>query len=190
MEEDIVIQVFRKYLESIGKRVHAKPKTAAGPDFVVEGFAYECKGTDVEEKRLFNQLLQYASQYLGVGLVLPYDALTLEFIWKLEALEQLMKQLWGKDLELYLVADVNDRVYAIRKIGNAALLDVKVHQTLNRLASKFSSIGSMEEKEKKALEFLQSLESELIKELRELIIEEATTHRSAWDGGIINSIIE
>jgi hypothetical protein len=35
MKEDIVVQVFRKYLESIGKRGHPKPKTAAGPDFVV-----------------------------------------------------------------------------------------------------------------------------------------------------------
>jgi effector-binding domain-containing protein len=96
-----------------------------------------------------------------------------------------MKQLWGKDLELYLVADVNDRVYAIRKIGNAALLDVKVHQTLSRLAQKFSSFGSMEEKEKKVLEFLQSLESELIKELRELIIGEAAARKSAWEGGIL-----
>jgi hypothetical protein len=183
MEEDAVIQVFRKYLESIGKRVHAKPKTAAGPDFVVEGFAYECKGTDVEEKRLFNQLLQYASQYLGVGLALPYDALTFEFVWKLEALEQLIKQLWRKDLELYLVADADDRVYAIRKIGNTALLDVKIHQTLNLLASKFSSIGSTEEKEKKALELLQNIESEFLKELKELIIGEATTRKSAWEGG-------
>lgn len=183
MEEDAVIQVFRKYLESIGKRVHAKPKTAAGPDFVVEGFAYECKGTDVEEKRLFNQLLQYASQYLGVGLALPYDALTFEFVWKLEALEQLMKQLWGKDLELYLVADADDRVYAIRKIGNAELLDVKMRQILNLLASKFSSIGSTEEKEKKALELLQNIESEFLKELKELIIGEATTRKSAWEGG-------
>jgi hypothetical protein len=185
MKEDVVIKVFSKYLESIGKSIRPKPKTAAGPDFVVEGFAYECKGTDFEEKRLFDQLLQYASQYLGVGLVLPYDALTLEFVWKLEALEQLMKQLWGKDLELYLVADVDDRAYAIRKIGNAALLDVKMHQTLNRLASKFSSIGSTEEKEKKVLELLQSLESELIKELRELIIGEAIARRSAWEGGIL-----
>jgi hypothetical protein len=188
MEEDVVIQVFRKYLESIGKSIRLKPKTAAGPDFVVEGFAYECKGTDVEEKRLFNQLLQYASQYSGVGLVLPYDALTFEFIWKLEALEQLMKQLWGKDLELYLVADVNDRVYAIHKIGNTALLDVKIHQTLSRLASKFSSIGSTEEKEKKALELLQNIESEFLKELKELIIGEATTLRSAWEGGIFHLV--
>jgi hypothetical protein len=184
MEEDVVIQVFRKYLESIGKIVRAKPKTTAGPDFVVEGHAYECKGTNFDEKRLFNQLLQYASQYLGVGLVLPYDVLTFEFVWKLEALEQLMKQLWGRDLELYLVADVNDRIYAIRKIGNTALLDMKIHQILSRLAQKFSSIGSTEEKEKKALELLQNIESEFLKELKELIIGEATTHRSAWDGGI------
>ena len=33
------------YLESIGKRTKVKPKTAAGPDFVVEGIAYECKGS-------------------------------------------------------------------------------------------------------------------------------------------------
>jgi hypothetical protein len=86
---------------------------------------------------------------LGVGLALPYDALTLEFVWKLEALEQLIKQLWRKDLELYLVADVNDRIYAIRKIGNTALLDAKIHQTLNLLASKFSSIGSTDEKKRR-----------------------------------------
>jgi hypothetical protein len=100
--------------------------------------------------------------------------------WKLEAVERF----WGRDLELYLVADVNDRIYAIRKIGNAALLDVKMHQTLSRLAQKFSSISSIEEKEKKVLEFLQGMESELIKELKELIIGEATARKSAWEGGI------
>jgi len=180
MEEDVVIQIFRRYLESIGKRARAKPKTAAGPDFVVEGYAYECKGTNVDEKRLFNQLLQYASQYLGVSLVLPYDALTLELIWKLEAIEQFL----GRDLELYLVAEINDRTYAIRKIGNASLLDSKIHQTLNNLAQKFASISSIEEKEKKILEFLENMENELIKELKDLIIKEATTRRSAWEGGI------
>ncbi|MCC6004210.1 MAG: hypothetical protein LM590_07700 [Thermofilum sp.] len=81
MEEDVVIQVFRNYLENVGKSVRAKPKSAAGPDFVVEGHAYECKGTDFDKKRLFSQLLQYASQYSGVSLVLPYDALTLELTW-------------------------------------------------------------------------------------------------------------
>jgi hypothetical protein len=59
-----------------------------------------------------------------------------------------------------------------------------VHQTLSRLAQKISSIGSTEEKEKKALELLQNIESEFLKELKELIIGEATTHRSAWEGGI------
>jgi hypothetical protein len=180
MEEDVVIQVFRNYLESIGKSVRAKPKSAAGPDFVVEGHAYECKGTNFDEKRLFNQLLQYASQYSGVSLVLPYDALTLELTWKLEAIEQFLR----RDLELYLVADVDDRMYAIRRVGNAAFLDVRIHQVLNNLAQKFFSISSIEEKEKRILEFLENMESELIKELKELIIREVAARRSAWEGGI------
>ena len=180
MEEDVVIQVFRKYLESIGKIVRAKPKTTAGPDFVVEGHAYECKGTNFDEKRLFNQLLQYASQYSGVSLVLPYDALTLELIWKLKAIEQFLR----RDLELYLVADVDDRVYAICRIGSVVLLDTRIHQALNNLAQKFSSINSIEEKEKMVLEFLKNMESELIKELKELIIREVAARRSAWEGGV------
>jgi len=77
MEEDVMIQVFRKYLENIGKSVRAKPKSAAGPDFVVEGHAYECKGTNFNKKGLFSQLLQYASQYSGVSLVLPERAIPL-----------------------------------------------------------------------------------------------------------------
>jgi hypothetical protein len=161
-------------------RACAKPKSAAGPDFVVEGHAYECKGTDFDKKRLFSQLLQYASQYSGVSLVLPYDALTLELIWKLKAIEQFLR----RDLELYLVADIDDRMYAIRRIGSAGLLDMRVHQALNSLAQKFSSISSVEEKEKRILEFLENMESELIKELKELIAREAAACRSAWEGGV------
>jgi hypothetical protein len=36
-----------------------------------------------------------------------------------------------------------------------------MHQALSRLVQKFSLISSIEEKEKKALEFLQNIESEL-----------------------------
>jgi len=83
-----------------------------------------------------------------------------------------------------LVAEIDDRMYAIRKIGNASLLDLKIHQILNNLARKFASIGSIEEKEKKILEFLENMENELIKELKDLIIKEATSRSSAWEGGI------
>jgi prefoldin subunit 5 len=99
---------------------------------------------------------------------------------ELEAIEQFLR----RDLELYLVADIDDRMYAIRRIGSAGLLDMRVHQALNSLAQKLSSISSIEEKEKRVLEFLQSMESELRKELKELIIGEATARKSAWEGGI------
>jgi len=80
MEEDVVKQVFKMYLESIGKKIKVKSKTAAGPDFIVEGNAYECKGSKLDGRGLFTQILQYAFQFSRVGLVLPYDVITLELI--------------------------------------------------------------------------------------------------------------
>jgi hypothetical protein len=70
MEEDIVKQVFQMYLESIKKKTKVRLKTAAGPDFIVEGNAYECKGSKFDEKGLFTQVLQYAFQFSRVGFTL------------------------------------------------------------------------------------------------------------------------
>jgi hypothetical protein len=70
MEEDIVKQVFQMYLESIKKKTKVRLKTAAGPDFIVEGNAYECKGSKFDEKGLFIQVLQYAFQFSRVGFTL------------------------------------------------------------------------------------------------------------------------
>jgi len=178
-----VVQIFKRYLESIGKSPRVKQKTAAGPDFVIEGYAYECKGTDVDEKKLFNQLLRYASQYLGVGLVLPYDALSLKLIWQLKAIEQFLTRDLNKVLEVYLVAETPDRGYAIRRIGSVSALDMEMYQVLDDLAQKFASISSIEEKERKILEFLENMGEELRKELKDRIIKEAATCSSAWEGG-------
>ncbi|RLE84254.1 MAG: hypothetical protein DRJ67_10825, partial [Thermoprotei archaeon] len=90
MEEDVVKAVFIRYLQNLRKRPVPRGKSAPGPDVIVEGYAYECKGSRFERRVLFRQLTSYALQYRGVGVALPWDALDCLLIHQLEALEALL----------------------------------------------------------------------------------------------------
>ena len=57
MKEDVVRAVFIKYLRNLGKIVVEKKKNVPGPDVVVEGYAYECKGSRFNRGKLFEQLI-------------------------------------------------------------------------------------------------------------------------------------
>jgi hypothetical protein len=192
MEEDVVKQVFKMYLESIGKKTKIRPKTASGPDFIVEGNAYECKGSKFDEKGLLTQVLQYAFQFSRVGLVLPYDAITFELIWKLEAIEYFIRESPGleRSIEIFLVAEAGDQKYAIYNFSSAGSLNLKIGEILYNLSPKFISISSIDEKEGKILEFLENIETEIREEIKKYIVSKAKEAKSAWDGGIFPLHIE
>jgi len=44
MKEDAVKEVFIKYLQNLGKTPLLRKKNVPGPDVIIEGHAYECKG--------------------------------------------------------------------------------------------------------------------------------------------------
>lgn len=43
MNEELVQKIFQQYLMKLDKKPREKPKSASGPDFIVDGHAYECK---------------------------------------------------------------------------------------------------------------------------------------------------
>jgi hypothetical protein len=188
MEEDIVRQVFRMYLESVGKKVVVRRKTAAGPDFIVEGVAYECKGSRFDEKGLFDQILQYAFQFSRVGLVIPYDAITLKLIWKLKAMEYFIREspALERSIEMFLVAETEDKKYAIYNFGSARYLDIEVDSILRDLISNFTSISSIEEKKERILEFLEDADVKIREEIKKFIICRAKEAKSVWKGGVFS----
>jgi hypothetical protein len=188
MKEEIVKQIFEKYLESFGKQIKTKPRTAAGPDFIVEGKAYECKGSKFNERGLFAQVLQYAFQFSVVGLVLPYDVITFELIWKLEATENFIQKGPGLErcIEIFLVAEAEDQEYAICRFSSPRALNGEVSSILYNLIPEFASIGSIEEKEKKILEFLENIEARIKEEFKKRVLLKAKEVKSPYDGGIFS----
>jgi hypothetical protein len=185
MKEDLVREIFQRYLHKLGKVVKTKAKSASGPDFVVEGKAYECKGTKFDEKKLFSQLLSYGLQYSQISLVIPYNALNFTFLWKLEALEKFLGDNPNQSIEIYLIAPHEGESYAIYRRSYARSLYFEISSILHRLIPEFTKL-SIEEKESKVLNFLKGIESQIKEEFRKLIIEKIQETKTTWEGALIN----
>jgi hypothetical protein len=192
MDEDIVRQIFKVYLEKRERKpIKIRSKHAAGPDFRVNGWDYECKGTEFDEKGLFNQLVSYASESAVVNLVMPWDALkSFDFIWKLEAIEKFIKRdpHDERSIGIYLIAEIEEKKYAICNFHHARSLNNAISSILYKLIPSFTQISSIEEKEQKIIKFLNRMEDKIREEFRELVIQkakEAEEAKKIWDGAII-----
>jgi hypothetical protein len=101
-------------------------------------------------------------------LVLPYDAITFELIWKLEAVEYFIRESLGleRSIEIFLVAETEDQKYAIYNFHSVRSLNLEIGTILYNLIPKFTSISSINEKEEKILEFLENMETEIKGEIK------------------------
>ena len=122
MKEDVVKTVFIKYLQNLGRSPVLRKKNVPGPDVIIEGCAYECKGSKFKKDILFKQLISNALQYSRVGVVLPWDALDCLFIHQLEALEMLIRDHPNleKSIEIYIVAQEGN-TYFLRRWSSTRL---------------------------------------------------------------------
>ena len=188
MEEKIVKKVFKNYLEKREKKpIKLRKDSAAGPDFVIEGKAYECKGSKLVEKSLFIQLLSYAFQYSSISLVIPYDALKFTLLWQLEAIEKFIREHPNveRTIEVYLISESEDKVYALCN-WSAKMLNCEISSIIYNLIPNFANLPSVKEKEEKILEFLRNFEQNMKTEIKNLIIKKAKESDSIWKATLID----
>ena len=193
MEEDLIKKIFYQYLCKLSNYTKLnnytklinppkiKSQSSPGPDFIMEGKAYECKGTKFDEKNLFSQLLSYGLQYSQIGLIIPYDALNFKLLWKLEALEKFLE----KSIEIYLIASYGEKNYAVYCWSSARMLNSEISSILYYLGQNFKNIP-IEEKEKKIINFLDAIETQIKEEFKKYTIDKAKNAKSIWEGALIN----
>jgi len=182
MKEDLVKAVFIKYLKNLGKTPKPKKKNVPGPDVIIEGNAYECKGSKFEKDRLFRQLISNALQYSILGVVIPWDALDCLFIHQLEALELLIREHPNleRSIEIYIVAQEGD-TYFLRRWSSARLLSLEIDRVAHEHLPEYAKL-SPEEKESKILEFLKDFNEKIREYVKNAVIKEGRNPSDPWKG--------
>jgi len=182
MREDIVKAVFIKYLKNLGKAPKFKKKNVPGPDVIIEGNAYECKGSKFEKDRLFRQLISNALQYSILGIVIPWDALDCLFIHQLEALELLIREHpnMPRSIEIYVVAQEDD-AYFLRRWSSAGLLSLDIKKVAYECLPEYVKLPP-EEKESKISEFLKDFDNKIREYIKNVVIKEGRNPSGPWKG--------
>ena len=182
MKEDIVKAVFIKYLENLGKTPKLKKKNVPGPDVIIEGNAYECKGSEFKKDILFRQLISNALQYSRLGIVIPWDALDCLFIHQLEALELLIREHPNlqRSIEIYVVAQEDD-IYFLRRWSSARLLSLDIDKVAYEGLAECVKLLP-EEKESKILEFLKGFDNKIRGYLKNVVIRDGRNPSDPWTG--------
>ena len=178
----MVKEVFVRYLWNLGKRPVPRKKNVPGPDVIIGGYAYECKGSRFEKSALFKQLVSYALQYSGVGVVLPWDSLDCLFIHQLEALEVLLSKHSGsgRSVETYVIAQEGG-MYFLRRWASARLLSLEISRAAYELAPELSELKP-EEVESKVLEFLSNFDQKVREHIKKMVVEGGRNPPNPWEG--------
>jgi hypothetical protein len=181
MEEDVVKNIFIKYLQSLGKSPKIKKKNVPGPDVIIEGDAYECKGSDFEKTTLFKQLIANALQYRCIGIVIPWDALDCLFIHQLEALETLIREHPNleRSIEIYIVAQ-EDNAYFLNRWTPAGLLLLEISRVAYKFAPEYVKLSPVEE-EQKIIKFLQNFDGKVREHIRNIVVEKGRNPPNRWE---------
>ncbi len=174
MEEDIVRTVLVRYLQSLGRKPYVKPKHAAGPDVIVEGKAYECKGSSFDKDILFRQLISYAHQYSIIGIAVPWDALDHSLIYRLSALELLIKEIKGLAgrIEVCVVTEENNRYFLCCRDYVTRLFQDIVSEIPRKFAPQYAELSPRERELKILEEFLKNLDDRIKEYARDIAIKQ------------------
>ena len=185
MNEELVQKIFHQYLLKLNKRPKEKPKSASGPDFIVDGHAYECKGSKFDA-RLFSQLVSYALQYIQVSLVIPHDAFHPLLLYRLEALGKFAAKYRGADgsIELFTIVDVESEKYAVRRWSNAKMIDMEISSIFYELMPTYINLEP-NKKEVKILDFINDIENHIKERLKQKIIQSANESKSPYEAALI-----
>jgi hypothetical protein len=173
MKEDVVKAVFIKYLQNLGKTLKLRKKNVPGPDVIIEGNAYECKGSKFKKDTLFKQLMFNALQYSRLGIVIPWDALDCLFIHQLEALELLIRDHPNleRSIEIFIVAQ-EDNTYFLCHWSSVRLLSSEIDRVAYESIPEYVKL-SPEEKELKILEFLRDFGEKMKEHIKNIVVEKA-----------------
>lgn len=181
MKEETVRAVFIKYLESLGKSPKIWKKNVPGPDVIIEGVAYECKGSDFDKNTLFRQVVSNALQFSRVGIVIPYDALSLSFTYQLGTLEVLAREdpYLERSIEIYVIAEENG-TYFLHRWSSARSLLLEIDRVAYEYLPQLVKL-TPEEKEPKILEFLKDFDDRIRRYLRNTVIKKGKNPPNHWE---------
>jgi hypothetical protein len=181
MKEETVREVFVKYLKNLNKSPKIRKKNVPGPDVIIEGVAYECKGSDFDKNTLFKQVVSNALQFSRVGIVIPYDALSLPFAYQLGALEVLAREdpYLERSIEMYVIAEENG-IYFLHRWSSARLLLLEIDRVAHEHLPQLVKLAP-EEKELKILEFLKDFDDRMREYLRNIVIKEGKNPSNRWE---------
>jgi hypothetical protein len=181
MKEETVKAIFIKYLKNLGKNPKIWKKNVPGPDVIIEGVAYECKGSEFDKGTLFKQVVSNALQFSRVGIVIPYDVLSLSFAYQLEALEVLAREdpYLERSIEIYVVVEENG-TYFLHRWSSATLLLSEIDRAAYKHLPQFVKL-TPEEKESKILEFLRDFDDKIREYLRSIVIKEGKNPSNHWE---------
>jgi hypothetical protein len=181
MKEETVRAVFIKYLKSLDKNPKIRKKNVPSPDVIIEGVAYECKGSKFDKNTLFKQVVSNALQFSRAGIVIPYDALSLPFAYQLGALEVLAREdpYLERSIEIYVIAEENG-IYFLHRWASATLLLSEIDRVAYEHLPQLAKLAP-EEKESKILEFLKDFDDRIRRYLRNIVIKEGKNPSNRWE---------
>jgi hypothetical protein len=181
MKEETVRAVFVKYLKNLDKSPKIRKKNVPGPDIIIEGAAYECKGSKFDKNTLFKQVVSNAFQFSRVGIVIPYDALSLSFAYQLGMLEVLVREdlNLGRSIEIYVITEENG-TYFLHQWSSAKLLLLEIDKVVYE---QFPQIVKLtpEEKEPTILGFLKGFDDKMREYLRSIVIKKGKNPSNRWE---------
>lgn len=108
MREETVKKVIVAHLKMQNQR--CKLTKGAAPDILKDGVALEIKGSKFDKPPVLKQLTGYAFSYADLEIALPYDALSLDFLYALWCIECSIKSFaLGRQrcIAVYLVGEVS-----------------------------------------------------------------------------------
>jgi hypothetical protein len=181
MKEETVREVFVKYLKNLDKSPKIRKKNVPGPDVIIESVAYECKESDFDKNTLFKQVVSNALQFSRVGIVIPYDALSLSFTYQLGTLEVLVREdpNLERSIEIYVVAEKNE-TYFLHRWSSARLLLLEIDRVAYEYLPQLVKL-TPKEKEQKILEFLKDFDDRIRGHLRNIVIKEGKNPSNRWE---------
>lgn len=181
MDEKTIRLIIAKYLSETGARFTVQKEKEAGPDFLMDGLAFETKGDSFDTKHALGQFTKYAFKYAGLQIALPIEALSIDFLYSLYVLECIVKNripLRPRLIKMYLICKSNKNEYSIESFESIDTLLNHIKETINREV--FSALKADEVLMKDAIEtgsdinkaIKKFLEREAISIGRKVILEE------------------
>lgn len=188
MEEKTVKKVIIAYLKMQNQRF--KLTKGAAPDILKDGIALEIKGSKFDKPPVLKQLIGYAFSYADLEIALPYDAITLDFIYALWCIECSIKSFAlgrQRSISVYLVGEVSPpkappSLYSVYKFSSVK--DILDEWNAEVTSSAYLPYGTnIDEAISKTSEIVSGLDDRMRLWLKTKYIEAGWTHKVSLQDG-------